>query len=99
MGKEQTVPCSVHDFSGSSPGFFVFHSVSFKGAHRKLQSLLGVGRTGVHFDLCLLLLKLMASTILVVRLGRLHMRDLQFWVSTHGLDHQTTLLAWASKKR
>ncbi|XP_030584735.1 uncharacterized protein LOC115779969 [Archocentrus centrarchus] len=36
----------------------------------------------VRFRLCLLLLGLMASAILVVRLGRLHMRDFQRWVAS-----------------
>ena len=40
----------------------------------------------VQFRLCLRLLGLMASAILVVRLGRLHMRDFQMWVASHGLD-------------
>lgn len=31
-GKQQAVPCLVHGFSESSPGFCVFHSVSFSSA-------------------------------------------------------------------
>ena len=38
-------------------------------------------RKSVQFRLCLRLLGLMASAILVVHLGRLHMREFQFWVS------------------
>lgn len=40
----------------------------------------------VTFRLCLRLLGLMASAILVVRLGRLYMRDFQRWVSSLRLD-------------
>ena len=43
-------------------------------------------RKSVQFRLCLRLLGLMASAILVVRLGRLHMREFQFWVASCGLD-------------
>ncbi|XP_053173996.1 uncharacterized protein LOC128357652 [Scomber japonicus] len=40
----------------------------------------------VQFRLCLRLLGLMASAILVVRLGRLHMREFQLWVASCGRD-------------
>ncbi|XP_053296886.1 uncharacterized protein LOC128456655 [Pleuronectes platessa] len=40
----------------------------------------------VTYGLCLRLLGLMASTILVVRLGRLYMRDFQRWVASLRLD-------------
>ena len=40
----------------------------------------------VQFRLCLRLLGLMASAILVVHLGRLHMREFQLWVASCGLD-------------
>ena len=40
----------------------------------------------VQFRLCLRLLGLMASAILVVRLGRLHMREFQLWVASRRLD-------------
>lgn len=40
----------------------------------------------VQFRLCLRLLGLMASAILVVRLGRLHMREFQMWVASCNLD-------------
>ncbi|XP_059199216.1 uncharacterized protein LOC131979287 [Centropristis striata] len=43
-------------------------------------------RKSVRFRLCLRLLGLMASAILVVRLGRLHMREFQLWVASCGLD-------------
>ena len=39
-------------------------------------------RRSVQFSLCLRLLGLMASAILVVRLGRLHMREFQYWVAS-----------------
>ncbi|XP_038139792.1 uncharacterized protein LOC119782749, partial [Cyprinodon tularosa] len=40
----------------------------------------------VQFRLCLRLLGLMASAILVIRLGRLHMRDFQRWVASLRMD-------------
>ncbi len=40
----------------------------------------------VQFRLCLRLLGLMASAILVIRLGRLHMREFQRWVASLRLD-------------
>ncbi|XP_038126440.1 uncharacterized protein LOC119773526 [Cyprinodon tularosa] len=40
----------------------------------------------VQFRLCLRLLGLMASAILVIRLGRLHMRDFQRWVASLQMD-------------
>ncbi|XP_029937836.1 uncharacterized protein LOC115380768 [Myripristis murdjan] len=43
-------------------------------------------RKSVRFRLCLRLLGLMASAILVVRLGRLHMREFQRWVASLRLD-------------
>lgn len=42
--------------------------------------------TVVSYSLCLRLLGLMASVLLVVRLGRLYMRDFQLWVSALKLD-------------
>lgn len=39
----------------------------------------------VRFDLCPSLLRLMASAIDVVHLGRHHMKEFQFWVATRGL--------------
>ncbi|XP_041860863.1 uncharacterized protein LOC121652254 [Melanotaenia boesemani] len=55
---------------------------------RVFRTCLGFFRPGksVQFRLCLRLLGLMASAILVVRLGRLHMRDFQLWVASCGLD-------------
>ncbi|TKS65234.1 hypothetical protein D9C73_027835 [Collichthys lucidus] len=43
-------------------------------------------RRSVQFRLCLRLLGLMASAILVTRLGRLHMREFQRWVASLRLD-------------
>ncbi|KAK5877987.1 hypothetical protein CesoFtcFv8_025442 [Champsocephalus esox] len=43
-------------------------------------------RKYVLFRSCLRLLGLMASAILVVRLGRLHMREFQRWVAALRLD-------------
>lgn len=40
----------------------------------------------VSYGLCLRLLGLMASVLLVVKLGRLHMREFQLWVSALKLD-------------
>ncbi|XP_059182347.1 uncharacterized protein LOC131961092 [Centropristis striata] len=55
---------------------------------RVFRTCLALFRPGksVRFRLCLRLLGLMASAILVVRLGRLHMREFQLWVASCGLD-------------
>lgn len=52
---------------------------------RACLTLFRLGRT-VQFSLCLRLLGLMALAILGVRLGRLHVREFQFWVAACRLD-------------
>ncbi|XP_075307052.1 uncharacterized protein LOC142368762 [Odontesthes bonariensis] len=54
-------------------------------AFRACLALFRPGKS-VQFRLCLRLLGLMASAILVVHLGRLHMREFQLWVASCGLD-------------
>lgn len=60
-----------------SVSFTLRLSVEWEGSFRACLTLFQLDRT-VPFSLCLELLGLMASTILVVWLGCLHMRDFQF---------------------
>lgn len=82
-GKEQAVSRSGCGFSARQRDV---HSASLGGAGREIQSLPCALPAGQESPSVLWLLRLMASAILVVRLGHLHLREFQFWVAMHRLD-------------
>ena len=86
--KSMLSPTQSLTFLGLSLDSVAFTARLSEERVKSFRACLALFRPGrsVQFRLCLRLLGLMASAILVVRLGRLHMRDFQLWVASRGLD-------------
>ncbi|XP_062286992.1 uncharacterized protein LOC133992289 [Scomber scombrus] len=90
INAEKSMLCPTQDiiFLGLSLDSVIFTARLSAERVRAFRACLALFHPGksVQFRLCLRLLGLMASAILVVRLGRLHMREFQLWVASCGLD-------------
>lgn len=67
-------------FSGTVPELNDIHSASFSGTSQGVQVMPRTLPSGQNYSIQFV--KLMASATLVIRLGRLHMREFQFHMGT-----------------